>query len=442
MTPRGNPDDTWADAGLVQHLLFDWRIRCAARGGPWQLTVGRGASSLCIAVVATLEQGSPVADLAHTVRAWGAGVPVAAEARAALQCLGEAVCELAAGDYGEFRVRGLDPVLEQLALEAAIPVGRRTVPAVIDVLTGCPDRETLEYDLTRAVAATAAGAELTVAVLEPEDAEIGRYGETVSVNEGALLGVLATVRRTFAEGGTVYRAGVGSLVIVAPGVGALSMGELLLRATCGSGPRFFWGRASLRGAGSQGREAPTMLLLLAEADLHLRRQDYLAASGAGPRRRQLSVVGAAAAGLLLVAGVGATLAGTGGPTTHAARSAERAPVHSVAPTTVAPVPAPPVTTPPAVPAPPAPSPSTPAASTVAASAPSGGPAPAQSAVLTSYQVPAAPTTTPPPPPPPSPPSTAPPSTAPPPSPPPQPHHGHSGGSPGQLKKLLRSLLKA
>lgn len=430
MTPRGDRDDAWADAGLVQHLLFDWRIRCAARRGPWQLTVSRTATSMCLAVVATLERGIPAVNLAHSVRAWGAGVPVAAEARAALQCLGEAVCELVTGDYGDFQAKGLDPVLEQLALEAAIPAGRRTVPAVVDPFTGLPDRETLEYDLARVVAATAAGAELTVAVLEPDGCELGRHGEVLSVDEGQLLGVLATVRRTFAEGVAVYRAGTGSVAVVAPGIGSRDMGERLLRATCSSGPRFFWGRAGLQAAGAHGREAPAMLLALAEADLHLRRQDYIAASAPAPRRRQLSVVGAAAAGLLLVAGAGAALVGPGGvPTTHAAIAAPSAPAMSAPHATGAPVTGPPEATPPA--APPVPQ----AADTVSATPPAAAPVAAPAVVLTSYEVPApAATPTPPPPPPPS--------ASPPPSPSPQPHHGHSGGAPGQLKKLIKSLLKA
>lgn len=437
MTPRGDRDDAWADAGLVQHLLFDWRTRCAARRGPWQLTVSRTATSMCLAVVATLEQGTPAVDLAHTVRAWGAGVPVAAEARAALQCLGEAVAELVAADFGDFQAKGLDPVLEQLAMEAAIPAGRRTVPAVVDQLTGCPDRETLEYDLARVVAATAADAELTVAVLEPDGCELGRHGEVLSVDEGQLLGVLATVRRTFAERVAVYRAGTGSMALIAPGIGSRAMGEHLLRATCSSGPRFFWGRASLQSAGAHGREAPAMLLALAEADLHLRRQDYIAANASGPRRRQLSVVGAAAAALLLVAGTGAALTGIGGgPATHADKAALSAPARSAPHTTAPSVTGPPVSTPPA--APPAASPVPPAAATVSATPPARTPVAAPAVVLTSYETPA-PTATPsPPPPPPSPP----PSASPPPTPSPQPHHGHSGGSPGQLKKLIRSLLKA
>ncbi len=425
MTLHGERNEPAADAELVQRLLLTWRTRCAATG-PWELTAGRGAIALCVAVIRTLELGAATPGLARAFRAWGAGVPSPVAARAALQCLCAAVTELVAAEYGQFRPRGLDYVLEHAARESVVADGRRTVPEVVDPLTGCPDRETLEHDLAPAVTAAAeAGEDLTVAVLELEAA--GRPGtEGDRVDQGALLGLLASVRATFGRRIPVYRVGPGAFALVVRGVGSVEMGKLILLTTCGTGPRFVWGRAGLRAGGEAAESSPGLLLLLAEADLHMRRQDLADAQRTVDRRRQLSVVGSAAASVLLVAGLGAALAGApGAPVTHAALHAHSGPRPQPSAT------GPPAISVPASPAPTAPPPALPAAPPT----PTPAPRPAQpvNAAFGSYQAPLPPTATPPAPTPPAPPSPA--------APPPPARPGRSGTAPGHLKGAVRAVIR-
>lgn len=412
--PHQRPPDE-----LASQILVGWRVRCAFRRAAWELTAGSAAGEVCTAVARTLEEGAARPELARALRAWGARLRSPAAARAALQCLAETVSAVVFGEYGDFRPRGLDPTLEALARESLVPAGRRTVPVQVDQLTGCPDRGALEADLAAAVPGAAArGGELTVAVLELEDAHVGPHGTPSKVDDVEVLGLLATIRRSFDGHRGVYRVAHGSLAVVAPGVGTVAMGEHILRATCSVGPRFHWGTANLRAVGDQAATSPDLLLLLAESDLVLRRQEMTRAGRAVVRHRRLSAVGSAAAALLLFAAVGVALRGPPSPQ----------PTRSALPVQPAPAPAPaspPTSVPAETPASPATSAPPPAPATVhTVSSPTPAPGTGSAApsgvaggsiVLTSYQ---APTT--------QPPTTqtpAPPTTQTPPPP------GNSGGTP-------------
>lgn len=400
MILRGFEGDAFADGDFVYPLLLDWRTRCAVLRAPWELTAGRAALRLCVAVVRTLEQGRPTTELGPALRAWGATIPSASDARAALQCLGESVSQLAARGFGEFRVRGLDPVLEALAQEALIPTGRRTVPVEIDGVTRCPVRGSLERDLATAVtAARVAGETLSLAVLQLDTGGTARRWparEAMAAEDSQLLALLSTIRRGFGSR-DVYRVGREAFAVLAPGVGTAGLGELILQASCIVGPRFDWGTADLRALEVSAVASPDVLLLLAEADLAIRKQDREHATGLADRRRQLSVVGAAAA-LLLVAGAGFALGGHGNgpgapqPQTGLALPARVAPHGtgtSAPPTTAVPVStAPPPSAPPLPTAPVHPSP--PASNTVLATFVAAAPLPPPPSPA---PVPSAPTTT-------------------------------------------------
>lgn len=403
---------------LARRLLVDWRVRCAVSRAAWQLTSGQAAAELSRAVVATLQEGVPGPELGRAVRSWGSRVASPAEARGALQCLGEAVTALVAVEFGDFRPRGLDPTLEQLAAESMVPAGRRTAPAQLDPLTRCPDRAALASDLAVTVpGAWAAGEDLTLAVLALDDGRqstFGRRSQSQSrapVDDGQLLRLLATVRHVFGRSAGVYRVGEGALGVLAARTGAVTTGELILRATCLIGPPFAWGTADLHSVGEQAVSSPDVLLMLAEADLVLRRRDYATATATLARRRQFAAVGSIAAAMLLVAGAGVAIVRSPG-SAPAARSA--APAHHssapapLSPPTTVPAPAPTVLAPP------------PAGSSSTLTGGGGsGPvgAPTDNAVLTSFQAPVAP----------SPPPSTPPTTVPAPAPP-QHGHGASGGA--------------
>lgn len=453
MNDRG---DGRPDEGLVRLLLSEWRVACARHHAPWQLASGRSALALCEAVEHTLELGTATPELGAAVRAWGSGVPSAEAARAVLQCLSEAVLELATTQFGEFRARGLDPIFEQLSKEATIPAGQRTVPAVVDPLTGCLDRQAMERDLAVAVdAATATDTDLTVAVLQAAEGATSARGWPG--DDAALLGLLATLRRTFGrEWCTVYRVGLRSLGIVARGADPFSVGEAILLATCLPGPAFVWGRADLRSAGSAATGAPGLLLFLAEADLHERRRDLAAATGRTSSRRHLSVVGSAAAAAVLVAGTAAALLMPPGTPT-ATRVAAPPPRTSINATAAPPAPAPtaeplPSPAPSATPAPrPGSANAGAGASAVTGTVASVSPpdtdtvTPPANATLVTYQAPApappASTT------PPSTPTTTTPQRTPAATPPPSPTTTtpkgpprHSGKAPGHLKPLVRKVV--
>lgn len=451
MTMHGERPDRRVPDDLAQQLVVGWRVRCALRRAPWELTVGNAAVEVCRSIARTLQDGVAAPDLAPTLRAWGSRVPSAVHARAALQCLAETVSTVAASQLGEFRPRGLDPALEQLALESVVPAGRRVVPARIDLLTGCPDRGTLLQDLGVAVAgAQATRSDVTVAVLEVEDAHVGRNGDAARVDDVELLGLLATIRRAFHDEPAVYRVAQGSFAVLAAGQGTLSMGERILGATCLVGPRFNWGAASLVGVGDEAAASPDVLLLLAESDLVLRRQDMNRVTHVVTFRRRLSVVGSAAAALLLFSAVGVALHGSSG-------APQRTEALAPAPTTTVPaatVPTPVVPSPGPSPAsqppPPTSVPPSSAAPPPTVSTPTEGPASlttggsTTNAQLTSYQSPtpgtgsgtaSAPPPPPPPPPPAPTPTPAPPSSTPSPAPGQGSHKGSGGMPPGQAKEL-------
>jgi len=424
VTARRAPDG--AGPGSAERLLADWRVRCARRRAPWELASGAAAVELCGTVVSTLESGAVTGELSRAVRSWGATVTAAPAARAALQCLGEAATAHVFSEFGAFRPRGLDAVLEELAREAAIPARRRAYAGRADALTGCLDRHALEHDLVFDVHdALASDAELTVTVLEVSGPVDGRD----HTDDVALLGLLATVRRTFGSRCTVYRCGRRSLALVAPGFSSGVVGQALLLATCGDGPAFAWGCADLRALGTTAAHAPDALVMVAESDLHRRRQDRARAEGRETRRRHLSVVGSVAAGAVVLAGALAALNASPG-SEPASRVAEPAPPAAVAaplPSSgVGPSVSPPQTpnTTEAPPAPAAPVSTPPAHETLlAVRAP---------VVTTPPTVPSPPTTLPPTTPPaPKPAPTSTPSATPSPTPPPAPSRpGHSGAAPG------------
>ncbi|HXW31612.1 MAG TPA: hypothetical protein VEJ21_00870, partial [Acidimicrobiales bacterium] len=124
MTTSSERPDRRVPDELAQRLLTGWRVRCALRRAAWELAVGPASVELCRSVARTLHDGVAAPDLAPAVRAWGARVRSPVEARAALQCLAEAATAVAASEFGDVRPKGLDPALEQLALESVIPAGR------------------------------------------------------------------------------------------------------------------------------------------------------------------------------------------------------------------------------------------------------------------------------------------------------------------------------
>jgi GGDEF domain-containing protein len=443
MTLEGQRAQSYAE-DLARRLRRDWRVRCALRRARWELTSGQAAADLCGAVVATVLEGRAGPELARSARCWGSRVASPTEARAALQCLGEAVGALVASEFGDFRPKGLDPTLEQLALESLLPAGRRTTPVCIDPLTGCPDRASLAGDLAVAVTdAAARGEDLTLAVLALDDGgptsdrhrtrrvHGPRLGDRRpdATDDGQVLGLLATVRHVFGGRVCVYRIGADALALLARRTGAVAMGEAILQATCLVGPRFTWGTADLRSVGDQAVSSPDALLVLAEADMVLRQRDYVRATESLSSRRRLSVAGSIAAAMLLLAGIGVVVLGSPG-----SRPPARTALPGLHGTPPSPAPSGPVPT--TVPAP-APAQAAPPGS--GSPVPSGAmalaisplPPPVPSAVLTSYQAPAqSPAPSPPAPSPPAPsppaPSPPPPSPAPPPSAGPGQGHGASG----------------
>lgn len=427
MTVHDLPDPTLPDGALVHELLFDWRVRGAARHTAWQLTSNLSAVSLCAALVQSLQDGAVAPQLVAELRSWGAGVPSHRDTVGLLQCLGEAVSELGAREFGGFRPRGLDPVLQVLAQESAVSVRRRAIPVDLDLETGCLDRRALERDLAVEVTGAGGAGDVAMVVMELDAAESKRP-EILSAPgpvDESLIALLAVLRQTFGRKFTIYRVGRRSFGVVASGTDTASIGALVLRATCSTGPRFFWGTASLRAIGPPAELSPELLLFVAQADMEFRRRELLGLTGQVDRRHRLAVVGSVAASLLLVAGAATAVQGLTTSTANAP--------HVALPARATPPPAPaasgPATT---VPAPAAPTASPPAAPStpVAASAPTPAPLapPPTNVVLTSYQVPASPPTSPPPPPlpPPPPPPPTPTTTVPP--------HGHSATAPGQLKK--------
>lgn len=412
MIPFAEGDAPLADTDLVHHLVVEWRVRCAMRRAPWELTIGDRALALCVAVTRTLEQGAAAPGLSLHVRTWGAGVSSPEAARAALQGLGEAVSDLVGSGFGDFRPRGLDVVLQELAKEAIVPARRRTDPLGLDALTRCPGRRALERDLATILsAAGAAGEDVTLAVMEldtPPPRALRVAGTPEPSTDAQLHALLATLRATFGAPVTVYRVGDRAFAVLARAVGTAAMGESILLATCRSGPAFTWGTASLLASGAIASGAPDLLLLVAEADLHIRRRNAVEARRTSRRQRQLSVVSTVAAALLAVAGAAIGLSGTGHhqprqEAAHARGSTVSPPAGAAVPTTT----------------PPSPPPSTAGPTTVPGFGPPAPTPPASNTVLASFQTPA----------------PAPVAPLPPPSPSGATNgtHGNSGNAPGHVK---------
>jgi hypothetical protein len=118
-----------------------------------------------------------------------------------------------------------------------------------------------------------------------------------------VLSLVAALRTTVGRAGGVYRVGERKFAVLAPGRAGRGMGELMLLATCAPGPRFSWGAADLSGAGAQAAEKPDLLLLLAEADLLFRRQDFSHANAALTKRRRTSALATAAAVAVVAGGI-------------------------------------------------------------------------------------------------------------------------------------------
>ena len=306
-TRSDNPD---SGDSLCQSMLLRWRIRCAVEQAALAATARPEAAALCAAVGRTLEHGSSVPDLAVAARTWVADVFSPVEARAALLCLCEVATELSGEVANE--LRGLDPVLECLVNEAAACSARRINRASMDSLTGCGDRRALNGDLRYAVtAAIASEHDVAVAMVQLVDLAPGsrerpakRSGKnTNAVDDAVVLSLLAALRRSLGHADGVYRVGKDKFVVLAPTSDVAGVGEVMLLATCAPGPRFTWGAAGLTAAGTKAVENPDVLLVLAEADLQIRRRDFSHANAILTRRRRVSAVASMAAATVLAGGI-------------------------------------------------------------------------------------------------------------------------------------------
>jgi GGDEF domain-containing protein len=409
-------DDRDTGTDLVQHLRLRWGVRCIFARTPFLATTGPDALALCGAVTAALESPTWSPAVALAVRRWRTGVSSLADAASALRCLSETVAEVVTAEYGERQPPGLDTVLEQLIGEATSASARRAGTDGVDLVTRCRNRLAFERDLEDAVVdalVSSGDAALALVELDP----------SAKRSDADLLSLAVALRRTVGGAGDVYRVGARKFAVLLAGEDVTGAGAIMLRATCHAGPRFGWGVASVHSAGIVSPERAEVVVLLAEADLHLRRRDYTHARHMLARHRRNSALAAVAGAMVLVAGV---VLGIG--------SAVHPPPHgqvALPPPTVGP-PAPQTVTPPAA----VPSPNPVLAPTPAMSVPAHG-------NLVSYVTPS-PTGQPPPPtsppPPPTPLPALPPGSGPVPPPPPTPPP--LGQLLGSTEQLLNGLISS
>ena len=288
---------------LVQRMMVHWRVRCVLRRAPIEATAGSAALDLCAAIVTTLERGAPPPGLARAVRTWGAGLRSADEAVAAAQCLSEITTELSADVFQEFPSAALEPVLELLANEAAAASTRLAERQA--VASSLSDRKALERDLDEAVAASLlSNAEAALAVIELDAAPKGSLHRPrdPQADDAAVLALGAALASAGAPGQRVYRLSRRKLAVLAPGTHTVDLGAVVLEATLAVGLSFSWGMAGLRASGADVLASPDVLLMLAEADLHLRRRDYVQARHMLAQHRRRSALASVSAALLLLAG--------------------------------------------------------------------------------------------------------------------------------------------
>lgn len=296
---------------LVQTVMLHWRVRCVVRGAPLEVASGPDAVALVTALTASLERGYPPPGLGRAARAWGADVADPVAAQAALRCLAEIAVELVADVSRQLSPAGLDPALEELTLEAAVmaQAGARnaTVPR---------DRRLLERHLEQAVAdAVRSDGDVAVGVVELERSSRGAVqlpGRTRVPADDRALGDLVAALQGEVGAGRVYRLGPRKLAVLVAGAATAELGELVLRVTARA-PRFAWGAARLGAAGPRAVASPDALVVLAEADLHVRRRDLLRARRQLAQHHRRSALAGAGSALVIVLGMLVGLSGTGGP---------------------------------------------------------------------------------------------------------------------------------
>lgn len=368
-------------AELAERVLLHWRVRCLLRQAPLRATTSADSLALCAAMLWTLEHREAPPGLLLTARRWAESAATVPDATRALECLAEVVAEIAEVAFPAFSRRSLPELFARLAGEARSAVTRRARRPGVDVVTGLPDRPSLERDLDALVAAAkvGGGVDVTVAVVEPQRSARGSVRtprrHPVAAEQGALRDLAAALEDRLAGGARLYRLGTRRLAVVAARWDTRAMGELMLRASCSAAASFVWGTASLRGAGERAAADPDALVVLAEADLHLRRRDLLRARAALARQHRRTALRTVAAALVVLAGA-ALGVGTSGPGAPPSRSASAPPPSTLAPggTGGAPAAGPPA---------PSPAPSSPAPAAVASvpaasgGAPSGGAGTAQ-----------------------------------------------------------------
>jgi hypothetical protein len=304
---------------LAQRVLLHWRVRCLVRMAPLRATSGSDALSLCAALLWTLEHRSPAPGLALAARRWVEGAASVPELARASECLAEVVTEIARVAFPALSPQTLEHALDVVADEVAAAPARRAPRPGVDRATGLADRRALERDLDALVAAAVAGGgiDLALAVVEPEHTARGSLRHTGwrrgDAGHAALGGLVSALRRATAQlggNGRLYRLGARRLAVLLPRGDSAALGALLLWATCRDAPPFLWGSASLRAGGPGAAAQPDALVVLAEADLHLRRRDLFAARAALARQhRRRRVAGSLAAAVVVLAGVALGLAG-------------------------------------------------------------------------------------------------------------------------------------
>ncbi|HUO48621.1 MAG TPA: hypothetical protein VMU09_07295 [Acidimicrobiales bacterium] len=309
MTAAGTADGNRAQE-LGQRLLLDWRVRCGLRRCAVEATSSPQAMALCVAVSRTLRDRSGGPELALAACTWSSGVASSAEARAALLCLCDVAAEAGTTTVEGLPAHALDIVLEQLAIVAAPAPDPAALPAParhdVDPLTGCRGRRAFEADLDDHVAlAKVAGRDVSVVLAElaPRKAKARRGTRLALVpDDVVVLGLVATLRRATGSPRPLYRLSEHRFALLLPGTSRVRAGELMLVATCGSGPAFDWGAGSLAGAGARAGDDSGVVTMLADADLHIRRRDLVHATHELARKRKASVVTAATAAVALLGG--------------------------------------------------------------------------------------------------------------------------------------------
>jgi len=338
------PDDANRVRELGQRLLLDWRVRCGLRHAAVGATSNADAMTLCVAVASTLERGTGAQELALAACAWASGVTSGAEARAALLCLCDVAAEAETAAVAGMAPGALDIVLEQLAIVAApAPAPLAVTPArrhQVDPLTGCRGRHAFEADLDDHVSlAASSGADVSVVLAElaprrgvraRRDAGPGPAGGPDDV---VVLRLVAALRRATGSPRPIYRLAEHRFALLLPGTSRARAGEVMLLATCASAPAFDWGAGSLAAAGPRAADGG-VVVMLADADLRIRRRDLSHAIAALARRRRASVVTGAAAALVLLGG--AAFALDGGPSGPASPALQAALPAHVGPTRLKP----------------------------------------------------------------------------------------------------------